>query len=183
MGRSHRPVFDLLGKRYGRLTVIEQGSPSNGHGGVRWRCRCDCGATCLVRSRTLRISTQIGCRACAKRKAALYVTPNCGIEVIGECPTSDGRYIRCYIRRHPFFSGTTVLRSRVVMTDILRRKLLRNEHVHHGEEGRHVDTPDNLTLLTAAAHNSHHKTGSKHSAEAKRKISAGLLNAYATGAR
>jgi hypothetical protein len=119
----------------------------------------------------------------AKRKPPLYVTPNCGIEVIGECPTSDGRYIRCYIRPHPMFSGTTVLRARVVMTDLLGRKLLRNEHAHHGAEGRHVDTQSNLTLLSAAEHNSHHKTGSKHSAAAKRKISAGLRHAHAEGRR
>jgi hypothetical protein len=177
------PRFDLTGQRFGKLSVVERGPSSSGRGGVRWHCRCDCGAMCLARVRVLRSGKQTSCLSCAKTKAPLYVTPNCGIEVIGEFPTTDGRYIRCNIRPHPFFSGTTVLRSRVVMTDALGRKLLRSEHVHHGKKGRHDDSPGNLEVLTAAKHNQHHKTGSKHRPESKRKIADSLRETYAAGRR
>lgn len=35
-------TYDLRGRRYGKLTVLEPGEPKNG--ARRWRCRCDCGA-------------------------------------------------------------------------------------------------------------------------------------------
>ena len=36
-----RPVVNLVGKRFGKLVVIEQ-SPSIS-GRIRWKCQCDCG--------------------------------------------------------------------------------------------------------------------------------------------
>jgi hypothetical protein len=40
------PFVSLLGRRFGRLVVIERG-PSKGLR-TRWRCQCDCGTECLV---------------------------------------------------------------------------------------------------------------------------------------
>ena len=37
-----RQVVDRVGKRYGRLTVVERGEPKP-DGRITWRCRCDCG--------------------------------------------------------------------------------------------------------------------------------------------
>lgn len=69
------------------------------------------------------------------------------------------------------------------MTARLGRPLGRNEHVHHGKKGRFIDTVDNLSLLSAAAHNRHHKRGSRHKASSKKRISESLLKAYASGRR
>lgn len=38
---SHPPRKNLIGKRFGRLTVVEYGGKSAGM--HRWKCRCDCG--------------------------------------------------------------------------------------------------------------------------------------------
>lgn len=41
--RSGRPPFDMAGKRFGRLVVIDW------HLGLGWLCRCDCGVELFVR--------------------------------------------------------------------------------------------------------------------------------------
>lgn len=47
-----RRVLPYIGKRYGRLTVLEKTEETVRHGSTRsplWRCRCDCGNITLVR--------------------------------------------------------------------------------------------------------------------------------------
>lgn len=125
----------------------------------------------------------------AKRRP-IYTLPH-GIEVIGEyAPSGKNPYWRVRIRPHPFFSGLKVVsdgvnttRNRVVMASLLGRDIARNEHVHHKNEDRTDDRPENLELLLSADHNRHHKLGSKHSADTKKKISAGLTAAIAEGRR
>ena len=116
-----------------------------------------------------------------KRKAPLYILPH-GIEVIGEyAPSGKNRYWRVRIRPHPFFpavrenkGGVEVRRSRVVLAAKIGRALAANEHAHHGTDGCEVDSLENLSLLTAADHNRHHKLGFKHSPESKKKIAYGF---------
>lgn len=43
---SHPPLKDLVGKRFGRLTVLAYEGKRNGM--HRWRCRCDCGRETVV---------------------------------------------------------------------------------------------------------------------------------------
>lgn len=69
------------------------------------------------------------------------------------------------------------------MTEHLNRKLWPHEHVHHGKLGTENDTLENLELLDASAHNQHHKLGTKHTDESKKKISASLKTAYDRGLR
>lgn len=51
-----------LGKRYGKLTVIEEG-PIEKYGAKTWFCKCDCGGTVLVKGSNLRNggTTSCGC--------------------------------------------------------------------------------------------------------------------------
>lgn len=47
-----RRVLPYIGKRYGRLTVLEKTQETIQHGSTQsplWKCRCDCGNTTLVR--------------------------------------------------------------------------------------------------------------------------------------
>lgn len=37
------PITDRVGQRFGRLVVLELAEGRTAGGGVRWRCRCDCG--------------------------------------------------------------------------------------------------------------------------------------------
>lgn len=111
-----------------------------------------------------------------------------GIVVLGEYEIGKRNpYKRLRILAHPLFDakivgGTmTVRKNRVVMTSLLGRKLLLEEHVHHKNEDRSDDSPRNLELISAADHNAHHKLGAVHTEEAKQKISAGLSEAYRCG--
>lgn len=123
-------------------------------------------------------------------KPPIYVLPH-GIEVVGEYPPdSSNRYWRVRLRPHPFFpgvreisNGILVHRSRAILASKLGRPLTPAEHAHHGDENRSNDAPGNVERLTAAEHNRHHKTGTKHTPEAKRRISAGLKKAIAEGRR
>lgn len=58
--RRGRPPLNLLGQRFGRLTVIAS-SPSLRY--ARWRCLCDCGAECVVSTQLLRMGKD-GTRSC-----------------------------------------------------------------------------------------------------------------------
>jgi hypothetical protein len=43
-----RPIKDLTGMRFGRLTVIERGEKDKRHGNTRWVVECDCTTRKLV---------------------------------------------------------------------------------------------------------------------------------------
>lgn len=49
---------DLTGKRFGRLTVLEEAEPANGR---RWLCRCDCGKERIVYGNSLKRGTTKSC--------------------------------------------------------------------------------------------------------------------------
>jgi hypothetical protein len=125
---------------------------------------------------------------CRPLKAPIYVLPH-GIEVIGEYqPDASNRYWRVRIRPHRFFPGVRVVfggmyvhRSRAILASKLGRALTPSEHAHHGDEIREHDTPGNLEPLSAAEHNRHHKTGSRHSEASRAKTSATLTRLYAAG--
>lgn len=105
-----------------------------------------------------------------------------GIMVMAEvAPNKSCPYWRVYIQPHPLFDAALagngcclVRRSRAVKTAEIGRMLLPSEHVHHKNENREDDVPSNLEVLTSADHNSHHKTGTKHTEESKAKISASV---------
>lgn len=67
-----RPVIDLTGQKFGRLTVEEKVHPNtinkkNKH--IYWRCRCDCGNETLVNGSSLRDGTTTSC-GCVSRESA-----------------------------------------------------------------------------------------------------------------
>lgn len=58
--------LDLVGQRFGRLTVLER-IGSNGGRYVYWRCKCDCGNIVDVATRGLRSSGTVSC-GCNRRE-------------------------------------------------------------------------------------------------------------------
>lgn len=53
-----KPLIDLTGQRFGKLTAIEK----VGYDGKSlWKCACDCGGECIVRSPHLRNGRQVSC--------------------------------------------------------------------------------------------------------------------------
>lgn len=61
-------VKDLTGQRFGRLMVIEDSGKRN-HKIVMWKCQCDCGNVCEVRSDKLRSGNTQSC-GCLQQEVA-----------------------------------------------------------------------------------------------------------------
>lgn len=68
-------IFDLLGQRFGRLTVMEKlGSQETPYGRrkVIWSCRCDCGTVTTASSNDLRTSRTRSC-GCLMRETSARI--------------------------------------------------------------------------------------------------------------
>ena len=59
-----KPLADLLGRKFGRLSVVERSRPNHPKGYAMWRCLCECGATRIVKGHSLLRgnTTSCGCR-------------------------------------------------------------------------------------------------------------------------
>lgn len=78
-------AVDLMGQRFGRLTVIEkQGSREYRPGRYRvyWRCKCDCGNECSAHTTDLRIGKVKSC-GCLRKEV---------LDTIGERTRSQNRF-------------------------------------------------------------------------------------------
>lgn len=60
-------LINLVGKKYGRLLVIEKADLVKGH--VRWLCKCDCGNECIVHGSALKSGNTTSC-GCYKTENA-----------------------------------------------------------------------------------------------------------------
>lgn len=67
-----RPLYEMVGKRFGRRLVLER--VKNGPGGhPKYLCRCDCGKLDYVGGHDLRVGAASQCRICAiKERPAGY---------------------------------------------------------------------------------------------------------------
>lgn len=61
--------LDLLGSRFGRLTVVRESSDRSSSGSTVWVCRCDCGSPTSVTTSHLRGGTVASC-GCLQRDRA-----------------------------------------------------------------------------------------------------------------
>lgn len=64
MNPNGRPVINLIGQRFGRLTVIERAGSDKRKESI-WRCQCKCGGERLVLSSLLRDGRVTSC-GCAR---------------------------------------------------------------------------------------------------------------------
>lgn len=62
-----RPVVDLTGQRFGRLTVLRQAEEQKKGTSRRWVCRCDCGNEIVVAATNLKSGCTSSC-GCKKRE-------------------------------------------------------------------------------------------------------------------
>lgn len=60
---------DLVGKRFGRLLILEE-IQERKHDGKQYRCKCDCGNTCIVQSYNLKKGLTKSCGCLAKEQRA-----------------------------------------------------------------------------------------------------------------
>ena len=61
-------MMNLVGERFGRLTVVERGEIKNHK--QQWKCVCDCGLTVLVYTGNLRSGNTLSCGCLRREKAA-----------------------------------------------------------------------------------------------------------------
>lgn len=73
-------LIDELGKRYGRLTVIEKVKVNNR---TKWKCKCDCGNEILVFGSQLRTGNTQSC-GCLQRERARQSNENRVENIIGK---------------------------------------------------------------------------------------------------
>jgi hypothetical protein len=122
---------DLKGKQFGLLMVIERVENSR-HGHSRWRCKCSCGVEKVVLGGELRGGLK-SC-GCLQRRIGPEHPAWKGGNV-----TKDG-----YRRMH--IDGRHVLEHRLVMEQMLGRRLEKDENVHHKNGNRLDNRLENLEL-------------------------------------
>ena len=64
---AHPRTDDLIGQRFGRLTVLALTEARGSNGGAVWQCQCDCGAQCQVPAGNLRQGRTVSC-GCVRRE-------------------------------------------------------------------------------------------------------------------
>ena len=72
-GQKHRKYEDLVGKKFGKLTVLERVSNeilSNGHTQIKWRCQCECGKIGSRSSNALKMAKIPSCGCYNNQKEA-----------------------------------------------------------------------------------------------------------------
>lgn len=73
--------LNLIGQKFGRLTVIEQ-APNRGKR-TQWKCKCDCGEECIKLTESLRSGTTQSC-GCLKRETLIKNNKNRIISLEGQ---------------------------------------------------------------------------------------------------
>jgi len=63
---------DLVGKRFGKLTVLEMVEERNKYGRIMWRCKCDCGNETIVLGNSLVLGHTLSC-GCAVSHMNAYI--------------------------------------------------------------------------------------------------------------
>lgn len=71
--RAKDRTIDLVGHKFGLLTVVERVDDPNREGFARWRCVCDCGNEKLVEGYHLRKGMVASCGCLAQSKYELFV--------------------------------------------------------------------------------------------------------------
>lgn len=66
MVKNNPNKINLIGEKFGRLTVVKQIKERNKFGGVQWECKCDCGNTTVVPTGRLQSGITKSC-GCLKR--------------------------------------------------------------------------------------------------------------------
>lgn len=78
------PKVNLLGQRFGRLTVIIEEEERAKSGSIRWRCRCDCGGETVATGDSLRRGQVVSCGCFMRERASETAKQKLHIDLIGE---------------------------------------------------------------------------------------------------
>ena len=119
---------DLSGRQFGDLLVVLDDG-RDARGAVKWLCLCKCGTQVSVWAQSLRSGRTSRCRNCR------YANWNKGGHV-----TKQGYHVRYTEGR-----GQVMVHV-LVMEELLGRRLLPGENVHHKNGVKDDNRPENLEL-------------------------------------
>lgn len=182
-----RPINNLVGLLFNRLTVTGDSGARSAKGEVLWSCQCTCGNETRALAGNLRRGTvgSCGClarelsserRRAAKRPPRICSAENCTATVEkgghGFCGLhaqrvrrhGDPSFItpedqrrknlrRAHLARFSEVKPTTYRKlhgrheHRVVAEAMIGRSLKSDEHVHHKDENKHNNSPENLEVM------------------------------------
>ena len=72
------PLKEWVGKRFGRVVVLEYAGKENGH--HMWRCRCDCGREFIVNQSNLQNGQTTSCGCKQKERTGLHFAEGIFVE-------------------------------------------------------------------------------------------------------
>jgi hypothetical protein len=148
-----RPVINLRGKKFGRLRVFEEYGRDK-HGGVLWKCLCDCGKTTVVRGSSLTRKNKkertVSCGCYQKEHCHGRGAKNPAYKT-GRTKNSQGYILLSGHQDHPRCNNKgQVLEHVIVMETRLGRYLYDKETVHHKNGKRDDNRDDNLELWSSS---------------------------------
>ena len=141
--------IDLVGKRYGRWTVLEQRKNESVKWPITyWLCRCDCGTEKLVCGQTLKNGESKSC-GCWNRELRIEAWSKNG----EHAPKwKGGRFTdkKGYVSLYNGHGKSRIQEHRKVMENYLMRELLEDETVHHINGVRNDNRIENLELWSSS---------------------------------
>jgi hypothetical protein len=139
------PLNNLIGKTFGRLTVIERIHKNEPKKRGWWLCQCSCGNQKVIAGNNLVCGVTKSC-SCIQKEWASRRGPLSHHWKHGLAKTSEG-YIAEYSPDHPRADmNGRVLQHRLVMEKSIGRYLFPNENVHHKNGIRSDNRIENLEL-------------------------------------
>ena len=160
LGRKPPNKANLLNQKFGMLTVLEEAGSRGGH--ALWKCRCDCGNETYATTGSLRYGSIVSCGCLTRRRGADHPNWRQGFHITDsgykEIPIAGSTEHHRYASEH-----------RTVMESILGRKLQTWEVVHHINQDKLDNRPENLQVMTREQHASLHAMLRENNRELLRK--------------
>jgi len=148
-----RSIPDLRGQRFGRLVVLDYAGRGVGkRPDHQWRCACDCGGERVTPFRSLKRGLAQSC-GCLQREAVSKTGREHPLYQGGKSHDANG-YVTLTSKEHG--ARRHQREHRVLMELHLRRKLTRDEVVHHVNGNKKDNRLENLQVMTRAEHARHH---------------------------
>lgn len=138
-------IYDLVGKKFNRLTVLKKAKRRNLKESTRWICECDCGKIAIVESYSLRngIVKSCGCyhsdllRKCPKED--LFLPPSKRISK----NLTDG-YVRAMITQHK--PSLKAIDIPIHLIKLKRQQIIMHRNLKKFKEWREKNEPDHKNV-------------------------------------